>query len=113
MVFAAPNIWGGTSETEDGLKKLDKSHGIKETEVKLRNPDGKINPGSRDDGNIISTAINYIKKGGGRYKARRGRKTIFNSEDNVIKLTSEKDSPIQEVEIRVVYALATWLMSRR
>ena len=45
LVFAAPNMWNGTTETEKGVKELDKEHGVKETEIKLRNPDGKLNPG--------------------------------------------------------------------
>jgi hypothetical protein len=113
LVFAAPNIWGGVSETEKGLKKLEQKNGIKETEIKLRNSEGNVNPGTSDDGGVIATSIDYINRGGGRYKAKCRRKTIYNSEDNVIKKIPDKDIPIQDAEQHVVIALATWLMSKQ
>lgn len=63
FVFAAPNIWKGDSETEKALKELDKQYGAKETEIKLKNPDGKLNPGKPEDEGAISSSIKFIKKG--------------------------------------------------
>jgi hypothetical protein len=113
LVLAAPNIWNGMSETEKALKELDMKNGVKETEIRLKNPDKKLNPGLPDDNGFIATAINYIRRGGGRYKAKRGRFTIFNSEEHVIKSTPPVDKPIQEAETAAVLALAQWLMSRQ
>jgi hypothetical protein len=62
---------------------------------------------------VIATSIDYINRGGGRYKAKCRRKTIYNSEDNVIKKIPDKDIPIQDAEQHVVIALATWLMSKQ
>jgi hypothetical protein len=104
FVFAAPNIWKGVSETENALKEFDKQYGIKETEIRLRNPDQNINPGDPKDEGMIKTAIDYIKRGGGRYSAKRGRKTIFNSEEHVVKLSPPEDKSIQDTEIAVVSA---------
>jgi hypothetical protein len=113
LVFAAPNIWHGASETESSLKKLDKDYGVKETQIKLKNLDGKLHVGKAEDGGVIATAISYITRGGGRYKAKAGKKVIFNSEDHVVKSAPPEDSSIQDAEITVVTALATWLMSKR
>ena len=84
-------MWNGVTETEKALKELDKEYGVKETEIKLRNPDGKLNPGSPsgtgDPGpeGPLASAVSYISRGAGRIKARFGMKTFYNSEERVVK----------------------------
>jgi hypothetical protein len=98
FAFVAPNIWKGESETEKALKEFDKQYGAKETEIKFKNPDGKLNPGKAEDEGAISSAISFIKRGGGRYGAKYGKKTLFNSESHVIKNIPPEDKSIQDAE---------------
>ena len=44
--FVAPNIWGGTTETENALKKLHAQNNAQEVEVRLKNVDKQLNPDS-------------------------------------------------------------------
>ncbi len=113
LVFVAPNIWNGHSETETALKSLDKQYGVKETEIKLKNPDGRLNPGTQDGKGAVLTALSYIRRGGGRWRMKSGKRTVYNSEDHVIKRSPPQDSSVQDIESSVVSALAEWLMSRQ
>lgn len=113
MVFAAPNIWGGQTETEKALRELNKINGMTETEVKIKNPEGKIDPGSADDGGAIAESVNYIRRGGGSIKMKSTRRRpIYNSDNHVVKKSPNEDYAVQAAERSVVLALAKWLLDR-
>lgn len=111
LVFAAPNIWGGKTETENALKQLS-GEGAKEVEVKLRNLDGKMDPGTKENPGSIGEGVEYIRKGGGRLKIKSKNRTIYNSEDHAVRRTPKEDSSIPTTEIDVAMALAKWLLNR-
>lgn len=106
LTFATPNIWGGTTETENALKKLQKENNADEVEVKLKNADKDLKVDSKD----IRDSVEYIAKGGGSVVLREDGKTVlYNSEENVVTESPIGDTPIPEGDTEALRLLANKL----
>lgn len=108
--YVAPNIWGGTSETENALKKLHTENNAQEVEVRLKNPDKLLNP----DSDTIRQSVEYITKGGGSLalKGDDRRSTLFSSEASVVTDTPSNDAQVEEEDVETLRAIAQELLKK-
>lgn len=75
LEFVAPNIFGGKDQTSDVLRRLRRENNSQTTDVRLKNPDGGLNP----DSDSIRESLEYIKEGGGNARLRVGKRTVYNT----------------------------------
>lgn len=108
--FVAPNIWGGTTETENALKKLHMQNNAQEVEVRLKNPDKQLNP----DSETIRQSVEYITKGGGSLvlKGDDRRATLYNSEAGVVIDAPSNDAQVEEESAETLRAIAQELFRK-
>jgi hypothetical protein len=101
LAFVTPNIWNGKTATDDALKALRSKNNAQEVEVKLINHDKNLKPDSEE----VRSAVEYISKGGGRTRIKRGNKILYNSENKAISETPDEDIAIQDADLQLIYAL--------
>ena len=91
LSFVTPNIWKGSSETEEALKELHNLNNAQTVEVSLKNPDKKLDP----DSSRIRESVNYITRGGGNVRLKEGPRTVYDSEKKIATHTESDDVAIQ------------------
>ncbi|QQD18720.1 hypothetical protein I6N98_02295 [Spongiibacter nanhainus] len=75
--YVVPNVFfGGADSTRKALREYKERNNAKNVDIKIRNPDGV----DLDDDDVRSS-IEYVEGGGANVKAKSGRKTVYNSED--------------------------------
>lgn len=75
MTFIAPNIFKSSDETSKALKELHGENGAQSTTIKIENRDKNLDP----DSDRIRDHVEYIRKGGGSFQMRSGKKMLYNS----------------------------------
>lgn len=111
LKFVAPNILGGTDKTRQALRKLRDESNMEETQLKLKNRDGKLEPDTPD----IREELDYIAEGGGEVKLKSGKKTLYSSGDQeptAVDAEEALDKAINNEEKSFLRKLADFLFKR-
>jgi len=104
LSFQVPNIWGGSTETEDALKKFRDENNAQEVDFKIKKRDGKLQP----DSERIRQSVDYIAKGGGEVQLRDDHDAVVYSsatEESVVTTPIDPDFPIQEADQGMIRSL--------
>lgn len=109
MTFITPNIWNGSTETEGALRELHDINKAQSVEIRLKNPDKNLQP----DSTRIRESVDYITRGGGSIQLKTDGKTVYSSEDKIVKQSAgEDDVSVQDALYNLLVALVNRLFGR-
>lgn len=111
LKFIAPNILGGTDKTRQALRKLRDEANMEETQFKLKNRDGNLEPDTPE----VREELDYIAEGGGEVKLKSGKSILYSSGDQdptSVDIDENLDKAIKSEEKSFLKTLADFLFRR-
>ena len=92
LTYVVPNVFGGSGETRDALRRLKEKINARNVKAIIQNPDGlDLN----DD--LVKESVDYIANGGGEIKAKSGQETVYDSENDNVTITTEMEPSEGEI----------------
>lgn len=91
FTLITPNVLGLRSSLNEGLQDARDKNGAREVQVVLKNDEGGLKLEGEKN---IEEAVEYVTKGGGRAKLKKGKEKIYDTKDKYKTAKVEDDEPL-------------------
>lgn len=106
--FLPPNMLGAKEAIDDLVRAAAEEANSEETELRLKNSDGNLNP----SGPLVEASVSTATQGGGEVTMKAGKKTIYSSSKNRKTKEIENDDIPKPSNIEKVREFFRRLMAR-